>query len=75
MSNINKIFNGRKGAIKFLDDYGSMILEVKRKAAEEKPKPEPTKAKTKCKKPPFELDEKFINEVKYDKKNINEEIF
>ena len=34
MANINKLFM----------DYGSIILEAKRKAAEEKPKPEPSKA-------------------------------
>ena len=28
-------FNGRNDAIKFVDYYGSMILEAKRKAAEE----------------------------------------
>ena len=37
--NINKLFNRRNDAIKFVDDYGSMILEAKRKAAEEEPKP------------------------------------
>ena len=30
-------FNGQNGAIKFIEDYGSMILEVK-KAAEESTK-------------------------------------
>ena len=49
LANINKIFNGRKGAIKFADDYDSMILEVKRKAPEEQLEPEPSKAKTKRK--------------------------
>ena len=52
-----------------------MILQAKRKAAEEKPKPELTKAKTKRKKCPFELHEKFINEMKNDEENINEQIF
>ena len=75
LANINKFFNGRNDAIIFVDDYGSMILEAKRKAAEEEPKPEPTKAKTKRKKSPFELHEKFINEIKNDEKNINEQIF
>ena len=28
------LFNGRKDAIKFADDYGSMVLEAKRKPAE-----------------------------------------
>ena len=31
-SNINIRFNGRNDAIKFVEDYGSMILEAKRKA-------------------------------------------
>ena len=75
MANINKLFNGRNDAIKFVDDYGLMILEAKRKAAEEEPKPEPTKAKTKRKKSPFELHKKFINEIKNDEKDINEQIF
>ena len=57
LANINNFFNGRNGVIKFVDVFGSMILEAKRKAAEE-PKPEPTKTKTKHKKSPFELHEK-----------------
>ena len=38
--------------MKFINDYGPMILEVERKATEEKPelKPEPSKSKTKPKK-------------------------
>ena len=60
-NNINKLFHGRNDAIKFVDDYSSMIPEAKRKTAEEEPKPEPTKAKTKRKKSQFELHEKFIN--------------
>ena len=75
MANINKLFNGRNDAIKFVNDYGSMILETKRKPAEEEPRPEPSKAKTKCKKSPLELHEEFINETKSDEKNINEQIF
>ena len=67
--------NKRNDAIRFVDDYGSMILEAKRKAAEEEPKPEPSKLKTKRKKSPFELHENFINEIKNDEKNINEQIF
>ena len=43
-----------------------MIIKAKRKAAEEEPKPEPTKAKNKCKKSLFEFHEKFINEIKND---------
>ena len=35
MANTNKLFNGRNDAIKFVDNYGSTILEAKRKAAEE----------------------------------------
>ena len=52
-----------------------MILDAKSKAAEEEPKPEQTKAKTKRKKSSFELHEKFINEIKNDEKNKNEHIF
>ena len=75
MANINKLFNGRNHTIKFLDDYISMILEAKRKAAEEELKPEPAKAKTKRKESPFELHKKSVNEIKNDEKNVNEEIF
>ena len=32
LPNINILFNGRNDAIKFVKDYGSMILEAKRKA-------------------------------------------
>ena len=39
MANINKLSNGRNSAINVVDDYGSMILGPKRKAAEEEPKP------------------------------------
>ena len=67
--------NKRNDAIRFVEDYGSMILEAKRKAAEEEPKPEPSKLKTKRQKAPFELHENFINEIKNDEKNINEQIF
>ena len=35
LANINRFFNGKNDAIKFIGDYGSMILEVKRKAVEE----------------------------------------
>ena len=68
-------FNGRNEAIKFVDDYGSMILEDKIKAAEGEPEPEPSKAKRKAAKPdpskakakrkksPLEREE-FINEIK-----------
>ena len=49
MVNINKLFSGRNNAIKFVDDYGSTIHKAKRKAAKEELKPEPKKAKTKCK--------------------------
>ena len=69
MADINKFFNGRNGAIKFVDDFGSMILEAKRKAAEKpEPEPEPSKVKTKRKKSPLELHEEFINEIENDKK-------
>ena len=36
LSNINKLFNVRNDAFKFVDDYGSMILQAKRKAAEQR---------------------------------------
>ena len=32
LSNINMLFNGRNDSLKFVEDYGSMILEAKRKA-------------------------------------------
>ena len=65
----------KNNAIKFVGDYGSMILEAKRKTAEEESKPEPPKAKTERKKSLLELHEKFIKEIKNDEKNINEQIF
>ena len=68
MANINKFFNGRYDAIKFVDDYGSMILEAKTKAAEEEPEPEPSKEKTKRKKSSLKLREEFINEIKNNEK-------
>ena len=36
LANINRLFNGRNDAIKFIEDYASMILEAKIKAAEER---------------------------------------
>ena len=30
LSNINRLFNGRNDSIKFVEDYGSMILEAKK---------------------------------------------
>ena len=41
-----------------------MILEAKRKAAEEEPKLKPSKGNNKHKKSPSELREEFINEIK-----------
>ena len=35
LANINILFNGRKDAINFIEGYGSMILETRKKAAEE----------------------------------------
>ena len=35
LANINVLFNARDSAIKFIEDYGSMILERKRLAKEE----------------------------------------
>ena len=55
LANIYQLFNGRNNAIKFVHDYGSVILEVKRKVTEEKPEPEPSIAKTKCKTSPIEF--------------------
>ena len=63
---------GRNDAIKFVDDYVSIIIKAKRKAAEE-PEPEPSKAKTKHKKFLLELCEQFINETKnYEKKQMSQ---
>ena len=31
LANINRVFNGRNDAIKFIEDYGSMIFEAKKK--------------------------------------------
>ena len=72
MANINKLFNGRSDAIKFVNDYSSMILEAKRKTAETETEPEvePSKAKTKCKKHPLKFLEEFISEIKSDGKKI-----
>ena len=52
-----------------------MILAAKIKTAEEEPETELSKAKTKRKKSPWELYKEFINEIKSDEKNINEQIF
>ena len=35
LKNLNMFFNGRNDAINFIEDYGSVILEDKNKAAEE----------------------------------------
>ena len=53
LANINKLFHEENDAIKFVDDYGSMILETKKKAVEEELEPEPSKAGTKPKKSPL----------------------
>ena len=76
MANANKLFDERNDAIKFVDDYVSMILEAKRKTADEEPEPEPepSKARTKRKKSPLQLHEEYINEIKNDEQNINEKI-
>ena len=77
MANTNKLFNWRNNAIKFVDKYRSIILEYKRKTAEgeeTKSKPELSKQKTKHKKSPLKLHEKFINETKHDEKNISKTI-
>ena len=35
LANINTLFNARNNAIKFIEDYGSVILEAKRLAKQE----------------------------------------
>ena len=72
MVNISKLVNRRNDPIKFVDDYGSVIVEAKRKATEEEPEsePEPSKAKTKRK-----LHQKLINEIRNCGKIRNEQIF
>ena len=52
-----------------------MILEAKRKAAEEENKPGPSKTKTKRKKLPLELHKELINETKNDERNVTDKIF
>ena len=69
MAIIDKLSNGRNEAIKFVDDYGSMIPEGKREVAGEELETEPSKTKTE-RKSPIE----FINEIKNDEKNTNEQI-
>ena len=64
LANINKLFNGRNDATKFVGDSASMIPEAKRKEAEEEPEPEPSKTKTKSRKSPLELHKEFIAEIK-----------
>ena len=59
-ANINNFFKRRNNTIKFVHEYGSMILEAKRKAAGEELEPEPLKKKTKHK--------KFINQQIFLKK-------
>ena len=69
LADINELFNERNNDIKFEDGYGPIILEAKRKVAEElELEPEPSKAKTKRKKSLLKLPEEFINEIKNDKK-------
>ena len=36
LANINMLYNARDSSIKFIEDYGSMILEAKRLAKEDK---------------------------------------
>ena len=43
LTNISKLFDGKNDAIKFVVDYGSMILEAKKKEVEEELEPEPSK--------------------------------
>ena len=56
------LFNGRNQAIKFIEDYGSMILEAKRKAVGEEPVI-------------IKLNEEFLNEIENEEKNIYQQIF
>ena len=72
MAIINKLFNRRNDAMKFVDDYGSMILEAKKKAAREESQTESSKAKTKHEKFINEqiFIEKFINEIKNEEKKL-----
>ena len=80
MANINELFNGRNDAIKFVDDYGSMILEAKIKAGEE---PETTEQEQEATEPPKATEltkeksklDKFLNKTKNKEKTINEQIF
>ena len=44
LANAKKVFNGRNDSIKFVDNYGSMILKAKKIAAKEELEPEPPKA-------------------------------
>ena len=39
MANAKKVFYGRNDSIKFVDNYGSMILKAKKIAAKEEPEP------------------------------------
>ena len=70
LANINNYFNVRNKAIKFVDDYGSMIIEVKRKATEEELKTR----KNWTQNSPLEYREESINEIRKDE-NINEQTF
>ena len=75
MTNINKFFNGRNDAINFVGEYSSMIIEAKRKMAEEEPEPEPSKATTKRQNLHLNCCEEFINEIKNDEIKKDEQIF
>ena len=46
---MDKVFNVRNDTIKFVHEYGSIIVEAKTKAPREEPGTEPSKAKTKHK--------------------------
>ena len=74
MANINNLFNVQNDTIKFVDDYGTMILEAKRNRLK-KNLSQNHQSKSKGKKSPLELREEFINEIKNDEKNINKQIF
>ena len=76
LANTNNLFSWRNDDIKFVDDYGSIILEVTRKANGEELKKqqkknkkatEPAKAKTEC--------DTFLGKTKNEEKNIYQQMF
>ena len=75
MANINKLCNGRNDAVKFVDDYGSMILEAKRKSAVDDPATNSEKATKPAKASKKSKTKRKISSLKLRyEKNINEQI-